>query len=68
MKLLCLSLRMVLEMGEYLDFINDLESVWEDTHEFDWLHSEDDETKEERTNLLESNRFPGLKMMLDIKK
>ena len=55
-------------MGEYLDFINDLEPVWEDTHEFDWLHSEDDETIEERTNLLESNRFPGLKMMLDIKK
>ena len=59
-----LLLRMELEMGEYLDFINNLEPVWEDPHEFDWLRSENKITKEERTNLLELNRFPGLKMAM----
>ena len=52
-------------MGEYLDFINNLEPVWEDPHEFDWLRSENKITKEERTNLLELNRFPGLKMAIE---
>jgi hypothetical protein len=51
---------MVSEMGEYLDFINNLEPAWEDPHEFDWLRSED-KKEEKRTNILELNRFPGLK-------
>ena len=34
-------------MGEYLDFINNLEPVWEDPHEFDWLRSENKITKED---------------------
>ena len=60
MRRLSLSLRMVSEMGEYLDFINDLEPAWEDPHEFDWLRSEE-KKEEKRTNILELNRFPGLK-------
>jgi len=59
------SQRMVSEMGEYLDFINNLEPVWEDPHEFDWLRTEDIEIKKEKTNLLELNRFPGLKMTIE---
>ena len=51
-------------MGEFLDFIRDLEPVWEDAHEFDGLLSGDNEIKEERTNPLELNRFPGLKMVM----
>ena len=51
-------------MGEYLDFINNLEPVFEDPHEFDWLRTEDIEIKKEKTNLLELNRFPGLKMAM----
>lgn len=51
-------------MGEYLDFINNLEPVWEDPHEFDWLRS-DAEIAEERRNPFELNRFPGLKMMVE---
>ena len=51
-------------MGEYLDFINNLEPVWEAPHEFDWLRTEDIEIKKEKTNLLELNRFPGLKMAM----
>ena len=51
-------------MGEYLDFINNLEPVWEDPHEFDWLRSEEDEKIEPHRNPLELNRFPGLKMAM----
>ena len=59
-----LLLRMELEMGEYLDFINNLEPVWEDPHEFDWLRSKESKPKEEKLNPLELNRFPGLKMAM----
>jgi hypothetical protein len=57
---------MGLEMASELKkFLASLEPVWEDVHEFDWLKSEDNEMEEKRTNLLELNRFPGLKMLLE---
>jgi len=51
--------------SELKKFLASLEPVWEDVHEFDWLKSEDNEMEEKRTNLLELNRFPGLKMLLE---
>ena len=51
-------------MGEYLDFINNLEPVWEDPHEFDWLRSKESKPEEEKLNPLKLNRFPGLKMAM----
>ena len=51
-------------MDEYLDFIKNLEPVWEDPHEFDWLRSEEVETEEKRLNPIELNRFPGLKLAM----
>ena len=60
-----LSLRTGLEMAsEFKEFLTTLEPVWEDPHEFDWLRTEDIEIKKERKNLLELNRFPGLKMAM----
>ena len=61
-----LLLKTGLEMASELKkFLASLEPVWEDVHEFDWLKSEDNEMEEKRTNLLELNRFPGLKMLLE---
>jgi hypothetical protein len=59
---------MELEMANELkDFLAALDPVWEDVHEFDWLKSEDIVMREERINLLELNRFPGLKILLEAK-
>ena len=51
--------------NEFKKFLATLDPVWEDVHEFDWLKSEDIVMREERINLLELNRFPGLKMLLE---
>ena len=53
--------------SELKKFLASLEPVWEDVHEFDWLKSEDIVMREERINLLELNRFPGLKILLKAK-
>ena len=52
-------------MGEYRDFINELEPMWEDLHEFDWLRSEDIKINGDKKNPFELNRFPGLKMVVE---
>ena len=63
-----LLLKTGLEMASELKkFLASLEPVWEDVHEFDWLKSEDIVMREERINLLELNRFPGLKILLEAK-
>lgn len=53
--------------NEFKKFLATLDPVWEDVHEFDWLKSEDIVMREERINLLELNRFPGLKILLEAK-
>jgi hypothetical protein len=59
---------MELEMAnEFKKFLATLDPVWEDVHEFDWLKSEDIIMRKERINLLELNRFPGLKILLEAK-
>ena len=59
---------MELEMArEFKNFLASLEPVWEDVHEFDWLRPRDLIMKEEKTNLFELNRFPGLKILLETK-
>ena len=50
-------------MGEFLDFITDLEPMWEDPNEFDWIRSKDIDVDKKRRNPFELNRFPGLKMV-----
>ena len=52
---------------EFKNFLASLEPVWEDVHEFDWLRPRDLIMKEEKTNLFELNRFPGLKILLETK-
>ena len=47
------------------DFLASLEPVWEDPREFEWLRNR--QTQEIRTDYFEANRFPGLKMMLEMK-
>jgi len=50
--------------SELKKFLESLEPVWEDVHEFDWLRSECVKTTEKiRANPFELNRFPGLKMI-----
>jgi len=51
--------------SEWKEFIAALEPVWEDSNEFNWL--KDKQTKEIKLNAFEYNRFPGLKMLLEIK-
>ena len=47
------------------DFLASLEPVWEDPSEFEWLRNR--QTQEIRSTFFEANRFPGLKMMLEMK-
>ena len=47
------------------DFLASLEPVWEDPHEFEWLRIR--QAQEIRTDYFEANRFPCLKMMLEMK-
>tara|TARA_B100000959_G_C14841941_1_gene566427 strand:- start:532 stop:723 length:192 start_codon:yes stop_codon:yes gene_type:complete len=59
---------MELEMARELkNFLASLKPVWEDVHEFDWLHPRDLVLKEKKTDLSELNRFPGLKIILETK-
>ena len=51
--------------SELKDFLASLEPVWEDPHEFEWLR--DKEIQGIKADYFETNRFPGLKMMLEMK-
>ena len=53
--------------NEFKKFLATLDPVWEDVHEFDWLRSEYVKTTEKiRANPFELNRFPGLKMIVEM--
>jgi len=55
--------------NELKDFLATLQPIWENVPEFDWLRLKSiKNTEKTRVNPFELNRFPGLKMALEIKK